>query len=302
MKTKNPQIQISEFVELVAFPLLESKNPIFDIIIEEEININNYCDTLVKKICILKNTKYSGFIDYQIDLVSDSLLWIENLEELISNNEKFLESNCAKIKIHSFFNLLEKKRIEIESSSVKKSLTIIQEKHINAYNDDRIFSFYDLLEKLETCKTNSEKIILLTQEKHDYKRANKININKNLEKYDILCLQEIEQIKELNRLKNEEEQSISKHLKNNIAFKKIKINVNVNQIVDLFYQLNTKNAENGKPYIESNLNDLKTAIVTIFCDKDLNDLSPQTVETILKPSRDDKRPKDYKRIDLDKLL
>jgi hypothetical protein len=97
LKTNTPKIQISEFVELLAFPLLESKNPIFDIIIEEEININNYCATLVNKICILKNTKYSGFIDYQTNLVADALLWIENLEELISNNEKFLESNCAKI-------------------------------------------------------------------------------------------------------------------------------------------------------------------------------------------------------------
>jgi hypothetical protein len=302
LKTKNPQIQISEFVELVAFPLLESKNPVFDIIIEEDININNYCAALINKICILKNTKYSGFIDYQTNLVADSLSWIENLEELISTNEKFLESNCAKIKIHSFFNLLEKKIIKIESSSVKKTLYKIQEKHINANSEDRIFSFYELLKRFENLKSDSEKIILLTQEKHDYKRANKININKNLEKYDILCIQEIEQIKELNRLKIEEELSILKHQKSNVAFKKLKININVNQIVDLFYQLNTRISENGKPCIEGSLIDLKTAIVTIFCDKDLNDLSPQTVETILKPSRDDKRPKDYKRIDLDKLL
>ncbi|MBA4155389.1 MAG: hypothetical protein C0512_13715 [Flavobacterium sp.] len=43
-------------------------------------------------------------------------------------------------------------------------------------------------------------------------------------------------------------------------------------------------------------------IVNSFLDKDGNEISPQTVETILKPSRADKRPKPHKRIDIDKLL
>lgn len=65
MRTKNPQIQISEFVELVAFPLKLSTNHIFDLLIEDEININNYCAALIDKVCILKNTSYVNFIDYQ---------------------------------------------------------------------------------------------------------------------------------------------------------------------------------------------------------------------------------------------
>jgi hypothetical protein len=43
-------------------------------------------------------------------------------------------------------------------------------------------------------------------------------------------------------------------------------------------------------------------IVNSFVDKDKNEISPQTVETILKPSREEKRPKAHKRIDIDKLL
>ena len=217
MRTKSPQIQISEFVELVAFPLLESKNPIFDVIIEVDINIINYCAALINKICILKNTKYSGFIDYQTNLVADSLLWIENLEELISNNEKFLESNCAKIKIHSFFRLLEKKRIELESAMIKKTKNKISDKYINAKSEKRIFSFQNILFQVDKCLTDKEKILLLTAEKHEYKRANKTTINKNLELYDLLCTQEIEQINELEKLKIEIELAKTKSIKNNIT-------------------------------------------------------------------------------------
>ena len=37
-------------------------------------------------------------------------------------------------------------------------------------------------------------------------------------------------------------------------------------------------------------------------DKDGKDISPETVKTILTPSRTEKRPKQHKRIDIDKML
>ncbi|PZU85285.1 MAG: hypothetical protein DI529_10205 [Chryseobacterium sp.] len=43
-------------------------------------------------------------------------------------------------------------------------------------------------------------------------------------------------------------------------------------------------------------------IVNCFVDKDGKELSPETVKTMLTPSKTDKRPKPHKRIDIDKLL
>ena len=37
-------------------------------------------------------------------------------------------------------------------------------------------------------------------------------------------------------------------------------------------------------------------------DKDGNEISPATVGTILRPSKDEKRPKSHRRIDLDKII
>ena len=302
MRTKSPQIQISEFVELVAFPLLQSKNPIFDIIIEEDININNYCDTLVKKVCILKNTKYSGFIDYQTNLVADSLLWIENLEELISNNEKLLESNCAKIKIHSFFNLLEKKRSEIESSSVKKNISKILDKHINANSEDRIFSFHSLKKQLELCKDDKERIILITKEKHEYKQATIISKSSILAGFDKLCTKEIEQIRDLATLNTTSENNINNNKTKLLQIKKIKINCNLNQFIDIYFQLSHELLVDGKPFIDGSINDIVASIVNSFVDKNGNEISPETVKTILTPSRTDKRPKNHRKIDINRIV
>ena len=43
-------MQAAEFVELLAVPAAQAKNPLFDIIIEDKINIQNYCNALIAKI------------------------------------------------------------------------------------------------------------------------------------------------------------------------------------------------------------------------------------------------------------
>ncbi|TZF84144.1 hypothetical protein FW774_10760 [Pedobacter sp. BS3] len=50
------------------------------------------------------------------------------------------------------------------------------------------------------------------------------------------------------------------------------------------------------------MNDFVAVIVNSFVDKDGRELSPETVKTMLTPSKIDKRPKPHKRIDIDKML
>ena len=87
-----------------------------------------------------------------------------------------------------------------------------------------------------------------------------------------------------------------------LPYSKLRINCNVNQIVDVFFQLTRELFEDGRPYIEGSVNDIVAVIVNSFEDKGGLPLSPATVETILRPSKNDKRPNAHKRIDLDKLL
>jgi hypothetical protein len=54
--------------------------------------------------------------------------------------------------------------------------------------------------------------------------------------------------------------------------------------------------------MDANTNDFVALICNNFVDKDGHEISAATVETILRPSKYDKRPKSHKRVDIDRLI
>jgi hypothetical protein len=299
---KGHNIQTSPFVELVAMPAALSTNPAFDIIIEEEINLQNYCTALLHKIFDLRQSQFPTFINYQCNQVKDAVKWLNKFEKLLANNEQIFTSKQALSRYNKLFNLIEQKRKEVQSTSVKEVKTKPAKKYINAESEDRYFSFYELKKQLENIKDEKEKILLLTREQFEYQQTNIDFINTKIPHYDEQCTKEIEQIFTLNKLQSELQ--LAKHNGNapQLAFNKVKINCNVNQFVDIFYQFHRELFTNGKPFIDGAVNDIVAVIVNSFVDKDGRELSPETVKTILTPSKTDKRPKAHKRIDIDKML
>ena len=80
MNSKDQNMQTAEFVELLAVPQAQAKNPLFDIIVEDKINIQNYCNALIAKILELKQSQFPAFIDYQFNLVKNPEVRICKLE------------------------------------------------------------------------------------------------------------------------------------------------------------------------------------------------------------------------------
>ena len=68
--------------------------------------------------------------------------------------------------------------------------------------------------------------------------------------------------------------------------------------MDIFFQLMHEKQVNGKPYLEASPNELAEMISETFQDKEGKDISIDTVKTILKPSRFEKRPKGNLRFDV----
>jgi hypothetical protein len=302
LNSKVQIIQTSQFVQLVAVPLAQSTNTAFDIIIENEITLQNYCETLVNKVFSLDQSQFTDFINYQSNMVDDALVWLNKFEKLISNNEELFTSKCTFTRISKLINLIEQKRKEMQSSRIVEIKYKTPKRYINAESEDKIFSFYELKKQLQNCKNDNDKIILLTKEKFEYQQSNVEFINQKLPLFDEQCKKEIKQIYELGKLKSDFENCNNENQKKSLPFKKLKFNCNVNQFVDVFYQLHRELFSEGKPIIDGSINDMVAVIVNSFVDKDGNDISPQTVETILKPSRTDKRPKAHKKLDIDKLL
>jgi hypothetical protein len=295
-------MQTAEFVELLAVPQAQAKNPLFDIIIEGKVNTQNYCNALIAKILELKQSQFPDFINYQFNLVKNPEVWICKLEKLLANNEAFFSSKTAMSRYNKLYILIEKKRTELQSSSVKQPVAKTPKKFINAESEDRHFSFYEIKKQLEKINDDNQKILLLTKEMFEYQQANIEFINQKTPFYDAQCTKEIENIYALQKIQVAIEEAQKLKLSSLIPTKKIKFNGNLNQLVDMFYQLNRELFIEGKPYIDANTNDLAAWIVNSFLDKEGKEISPLTVKTILKPSKEEKRPNTHKRLDIDKLL
>jgi len=295
-------MQTAEFVELLAVPQAQAKNPLFDIIIEGKVNTQNYCNALIAKILELKQSQFPAFIDYQFNLVKNSEVWICKLEKLLANNEAFFSSKTALSRYNKLYILIEKKRSELQSSSVKEPVTKTLKKFINAESEDRHFSFYEIKKQLVTCQSDEEKILLLTKEMFEYQQASIEFINQKTPMYDAQCAKEIEHIYALQKLQAAVEQTKREQNQNQLPFKKMQINCNLNQFIDVHYQFTRELFVDGKSMIDGSVNDLVAIIVNSYVDKDGKDISPETVKTILTPSRTEKRPKQHKRIDIDKML
>ena len=302
MNSKGKNIKTAPFPEFLAVPMAQAKNPLFDIIIDENFTLQKYCDALIEKILKLDQSEFPNFINYQCLQVESPMVWINKLEKLLANNEVLFGSEIAMSRYHKLYLIIESKRKELQSSSVKLKVKRTPKRLINANSDDRHFSFYEVKNHIETLPNFTEKIIYLTEEVFAYKQADKFSINTTLQVYDEQCSQLIEQLQTIRKMRAELEKEQKEQLVNQTPYNKMQFNGNLNQLVDVFYQLHRELFVDGKPYIDGNTNDLIALITNSFLDKDGKEISPQTVKTILKPSKEEKRPNTHKRIDIDKML
>lgn len=290
------------FLELTAVTSAHSTNTNLDVIIEEQITIDKYYNALIDKLLKLPQTQFSNFINHQLNFVKSPLSWLDSFDLLIAENEKLFVENGLLFKYNKLCNLIEKKRDLLQCSTVKPIKPAVAKRYINAESEDRYFSFYEIKKQLNALDDVNEKILLLTKEKHEYKQANIEFLNQKLPLFDKQCSKEIEQIYEMQTIKSSIDKLKPAATIHPNVLTKLQFNCNVNQFVDIFYQLSREILVEGKPIIEGNINDMAAIIVNSFVDKDGKEISPQSVKTILQPSREDKRPNSHKRIDLNKIL
>ncbi len=302
MTPKVQIIQTSQFVQLVAVPLAQSTNTTFDIIIETEITLQNYCEALVNKVFSLDQSQFTDFINYQSNMVDDALVWLNKFEKLISNNEELFTSKCAFTRISKLINLFEKKRSEMQSSRIVEIKCETPKRFINAESEDRIFSFYETKKHIETLEDFDDKIFYLTEELLEYEEADIVSTHRTLKEFNIQCEKLINKLERLKCLNENRVKSKQNLVSNQMLFKKMQINCNLNQFIDIHYQFTRELFVDGKSMIDGSVNDLVAIIVNSYVDKDGKEISPETVKTILTPSRTEKRPKPHKRIDIDKML
>ena len=302
MNLKGQNIKKSLFSEWRTIDTAQSAASIFDITHDQEPTLENYCIALLEKVFTIPQSQLPEFINYQLQLAQDGNTWLNKFEKLLANNEELFFSQKALSRFNKLYNIIEKKRTELQSLRVKEPVAKTPKKFINAESEDRHFSFYELKKQLDNINDDNQKILLLTKEMFEYQQANIEFINQKTPFYDAQCTKEIENIYALQKIQAAIEEAQKLKLSSPNPNKKLKFNGNLNQLVDMFYQLNRELFIDGKPYIDENTNDIADWIVNSFLDKEGKEISPLTVKTILKPSKEDKRPNTHKRLDIDKLL
>jgi hypothetical protein len=295
-------IQTASFVEMIVVNPTQVSNTDFDIILDEKVTLQNYCNALIEIIFTLKLTQYPTFINYQTNLVNNPIAWLNKLEKLLANNEELFVSKKVLCRYNKLFNLIEKKQTELQSSIIKETKINTPKKYINAESEDRYFSFYEIKKQLEKINNDNQKILLLTKEMFEYQQANIEFINQKTPFYDAQCTKEIENIYALQKIHVAIEDAQNHKTGCQMPFKKMQINCNLNQFIDIHYQFSRELFVDGKSILDGSVNDLVAIIVNSYVDKDGKEISPETVKTILTPSRTEKRPKPHKRIDIDKML
>jgi hypothetical protein len=262
-----PLLETAPFMEFTSVKVTDAFNHLFDIEKNTEENLQSYCQSLINKIFQLHYSQIQNFINH----------------------------HCSQ-------TCIELKRLNLICDETQESPTRLNKKQINAESEERYFSFKEVKEELDRIIIFEEKIVYLTNQKFDYQQSVIDFVNKNLPPFDEQCTNEIERLIEVRKLEEQLTKKKTNYIQRPTLENKIKINSNLNQIVDVFFQLNRELFIEGKPYLDANTNDFVALICNNFVDKDGHEISTATVETILRPSKYDKRPKSHKRIDVNKLI
>ena len=297
-----PLLETVPFMEFTSVKVTDTFNHLFDIEKHTKENLQSYCQALINKIFQLRYSQIQNFINHHCSIAKNPIDWLNKFEKLIVVNEKLFQKGSNESRHIKLQTCIELKRLKLRCDEAQESPKRLNKKQINAESEERYFSFKEVKEELDRIIIFEEKIVYLTNQKFDYQQSVIDFVNKNLPPFDEQCTNEIERLIEVRKLEEQLTKKKTNYIQRPILENKIKINSNLNQLVDVFFQLNRELFIEGKPFLDANTNDFVALICNNFVDKDGHEISTATVETILRPSKYDKRPKSHKRIDVNKLI
>ncbi|MFT3919231.1 hypothetical protein [Cloacibacterium sp.] len=102
-----------QFPEQLDVPKDQSDNALFDILQENVIDNNAYCQELINKILKLPYAKLPDFFTHHCDFVADPIKWLNKFEKLISENEEMFVSRTMRGRMMKCHTIIESKRKEL---------------------------------------------------------------------------------------------------------------------------------------------------------------------------------------------
>lgn len=262
-----------------------------------QFNIELYCKCLLHKLFTLNKSKIKPFIHYQCSKLNDPIVWLNKLEKLIDLNQEFFTTKTQAKNFEKALMIIEVMRDAIE----QKQTTTTQFNFNELKNKIKEYSNYDdklscLMEARTEYLQNKPKVIDVNEIPFD----EKINLELDLVKSQQKLSKKRNAIysQEVNSPKSPTENTKSPTEIRRTSVGLFQFNCQTNVFVDMSFQLTKEITVDGKPLLNIGSNDLAQFITNNFIDKNGNELSLNTVKTILNISRPEKRPSSEKRINL----
>ena len=287
-----PGKQVLSHVHFDEHPFLLSGNPPPDelaILIDSDFSMSEYCKALFAKIISIGLSEVPLFLRYQCDRVKDPVKWINSLEKLIKLNVDFFDTKHLDHRHYKFISQIDLKRHELQTSLLVNHRTFHLRKSVSSFTEEREYCFRSIKDQLKDYPTYEEKIGFLHDQIFDYREDSLDFVSCKEKPFDVLCELEIEKLEKKESLIQKAEILKSKKSPETMPASKMKINGNVNYLVDVFYQMKERNILDATP------SEIAAIINRGFLDKKGKEIPLSTILTILDPSRVEKRPKEGKR-------
>lgn len=273
----------------------ESSNQLSQLVSEKPIirnekdDLNTYCKYLLLNIKKMGIEDVETFINKLFIQTIHPIAWLNNIEKLINLNLFILAEKVTSAFLSSLHLFIEEKRSELEYS-----LGHVDGMNIRRSNGS--YSFKKLKYHLNKIDCSCEKKHFLIKCKIEYQqfkpRYIAVGVTPFNEKIDL----------EIQRITTEEEFHKAKKSHQNQSvipvIQKIKVNSQINQFADIFYQMINEYKINDQPLIETSNANIAKLIATFFTDTNGISIEQSTIETYLQKNKPEKRPKEYNRIKL----
>lgn len=297
------QVQIAPFKEHSIINYTTSEPTEFDIIafapehapdfiVSGTFSLQQYCTCLLHRLFLLDKSDIKPFIHYQCEQLADPFVWLNKFEKLIDLNRDLYTTKERIMKMEKALMVIELLRQDIQN---------------NKFVPASRFNFEKIKNKIKAYPTTEEKLLFLAEAKTDYLQNRPAQVPPGEVPFDEKIQLEIDLLKTQSKLSRKRQQTftaqenkspLSPLKKSTQSPAKFQINSNLNVFVDIFFQLMHEKKINGKPYLDASPNELCEMIATYFKDKEGHDISIDTIKTILKPSRFEKRPKGNARFNI----
>jgi hypothetical protein len=270
-----------------------------------------YCQALINKIKMLDSLDVPDFIGYQCALLKSPIKWLDELEKLIEVNYDLFEDHCHKAILHKLYVNIQLCRQNLKSRPKPLKEQLINWDNVLEPESPLKFDFNAV--KLDLARLNSfnEKMAYLIEVKANYLQyENSMNLLTSKNFIDLVNI-ELDKMGNLRSILSNPDRT-PKSSKSTKSTEEVvdldngsvilRINGNINILVDLFYQMLHEIKTDGKPFIDNSPSEVAQFITLHFTDRNRKKMSINTVKTMLSPNKADKRPSSSKKLNIKDLM